>query len=168
MSWYKNYKGIIWLLTGIVAGSIAGLLMGNGVTILKPIGDLFLNLLFTAVIPLVFFAIASAIAGLDNSRKLSRVMGVMTMVFLATVLISAMLTIAAVWLFPVHEHLSASHLAEIPTKNNLGEQLTSLFTTSEFYMLLSRRNMLALIVFSLFTGFATLQSGGREQPLLVF
>lgn len=168
MSWYKNYKGIIWLLTGIVAGSIAGLLMGNGVTILKPIGDLFLNLLFTAVIPLVFFAIASAIAGLDNSRKLSRVMGVMTMVFLATVLISAMLTIAAVWLFPVHEHLSASHLAEIPTKNNLGEQLTSLFTTSEFYMLLSRRNMLALIVFSLFTGFATLQSGGKGAAFAGF
>lgn len=166
--WVKSYRGIIWLLAGIIAGSIGGLLLGSRVMILKPIGDIFLNLLFTAVVPLVFFAIASAIAGLDNSRKLSRVMGVMSAVFLATVLISAMLTIVAVWLFPVHEHLAASHLAETASKGNLGEQLTQLFTTSEFYALLSRKNMLALIVFSLLTGFATLQSGEKGAAFARF
>ncbi len=167
-NWFKNYKGIIWLLSGIIIGSVCGLLLGSKVIILKPIGDIFLNLLFTAVIPLVFFAVASAIAGLDSSRKLSRVMGVMSVVFLATVLISAMLTIIAIWLFPVHEHLAASYLTESSVKNNIGGQLTQLFTTGEFYELLSRKSMLALIVFSLFTGFATLQSGEKGAAFAGF
>jgi Na+/H+-dicarboxylate symporter len=159
--WFKNYKGIIWLLGGIIAGSIAGLLLGSRVAVLKPIGDIFLNLLFTAVIPLVFFAIASAIAGLDNSKRLSRVMGVMALVFLGTVLVAALVTMAAVHIFPVHEHLVSAPLTETIQKNNIGDQVTQLFTTGEFYELLSRKSMLALIIFSLLIGFATLRAGEK-------
>lgn len=167
-SWFKNYRGIIWLLTGIILGSIAGLLLGNKVAVLKPVGDIFLNLLFTAVIPLVFFAIASAIAGLDSSRKLSRVMSIMALVFLSTVLVSALLTITAVHLFPIHEQLAASRLTETAGKGNLSDQLTQLFTTGEFYELLSRKNMLALIIFSLLIGFATLQAGEKGAAFVRF
>src|ERR1700709_1178732 len=99
-SWFKNYKGIILLMAGIIAGSIAGILLGNKVEPLKPIGDIFLNLLFTAVVPLVFFAIASAIAGLDSSQRLGRLLGITSVVFVATVLVAAIVTIIAAWIFP--------------------------------------------------------------------
>jgi Na+/H+-dicarboxylate symporter len=42
-SFYANYKGIIWLLAGIIAGSAAGLIFGEQVNLLKPVGDIFLN-----------------------------------------------------------------------------------------------------------------------------
>jgi len=158
-SFYNNYKGIIWLLAGIIAGSIAGLIFGQRVSILKPVGDIFLNLLFTAVIPLVFFSIASALSGLKETSKLSKMMGVMTLVFLATVLISASLTILAVKLFPIHEHMAAATLTESIVKKPFGDQLTQLLTTSEFFELMSRKSMLAMIIFSVLTGFATLRSG---------
>lgn len=156
---FRNYKGIIWLLTGIVAGSIAGLIFGKQVQVLKPIGDIFLNLLFTAVIPLVFFAISSAIASLSTSNKLNRMMGVMAAVFLATIIISALLTILAVRIFPLHENVQSIQLTETLNEKPFGEQLTSMFTTAEFYELLSRKNMLAMIIFSILIGFACLQAG---------
>ncbi|WP_219222546.1 dicarboxylate/amino acid:cation symporter [Pedobacter antarcticus] len=158
-SFYQNYKGIIWLMTGIFAGSLAGLFFGEKVQVLKPVGDIFLNLLFTAVIPLVFFSIASAIGNLKETGKLSKMMAVMALVFLSTILISACLTIFAVKVFPVHETLSAVPLEEDIVKKPFGEQLTQLFTTSEFFELLSRKSMLAMIIFSVLTGFATLRSG---------
>lgn len=158
-SFYQNYKGIIWLMTGIFAGSLAGLFFGERVQVLKPVGDIFLNLLFTAVIPLVFFSIASAIGNLKETGKLSKMMAVMALVFLSTILISACLTIFAVKVFPVHETLSAVPLEEDIVKKPFGEQLTQLFTTSEFFELLSRKSMLAMIIFSVLTGFATLRSG---------
>ena len=167
-SFYTNYKGIIWLVTGIVAGSIAGLIFGESVKILKPIGDIFLNLLFTAVIPLVFFSIASAIGGLKETQKLSRMMAVMVIVFLATVIISALLTILAVRLFPVHEHMTSTPLTETIVKKPFGEQLTQLFTTSEFFELMSRKSMLAMIIFSVLTGFATLRSGTMGESFSKF
>ncbi|PWG79586.1 sodium:proton antiporter [Pararcticibacter amylolyticus] len=167
-NWIKNYSGIFWLIGGILAGSIAGLVFGPKVEILKPVGDIFLNLLFTAVIPLVFFAIASAIAGLGNSGKLSRIMGVTSVVFLGTVLISAFLTIVAVWIFPVHEEIKAMKLTEAIDEKPFGEQLSQLFTTSEFFELLSRKNMLAMIIFSVLVGFATLKSGEKYSVFKEF
>ncbi len=156
---FKNYRAIILLLSGIIAGSIAGLIFGKQVEIIKPVGDIFLNLLFTAVIPLVFFAIASAIANLSTSNKLNKMMGVMAAVFLSTIIISASLTILAVKIFPLHENVQMLKMTEVISEKPFGEQLTSMFTTAEFYELLSRKSMLAMIIFSVLIGFACLQAG---------
>jgi Na+/H+-dicarboxylate symporter len=165
-NWVKNYSGMIWLIAGIIAGSVAGIILGKQAEVLKPLGDIFLNLLFVAVIPLVFFAIASAIANLEGEQKLSRIMTVMSLVFLSTVIISALLTMVAVWLFPVHQLsvLSPEVLSQQAGKKLSGDQVTELFTTGEFYQLLSRKNMLAMIIFAILTGFGTLKAGekGRE------
>lgn len=169
-NWVNSYKGMMWLIAGIIGGSILGLIFGKQAEILKPVGDIFLNLLFVAVIPLVFFALASAIANLQGAQKLSKVMGVMTLVFLVTILSAAMLTIVGVWIFPVHQ--AASALITLPvqagSKGFNGDQITRLFTSSEFYELLSRKNMLALIIFSLFVGFGTLRSGEKADPFRQF
>ncbi|WP_345955338.1 dicarboxylate/amino acid:cation symporter [Mucilaginibacter sp. PAMB04168] len=167
-NFYKNYSGIIWLLTGILCGSAAGLVLGKQVEVLKPIGDIFLNLLFTAVIPLVFFAISSAIAGLDQGKKLSRIMAVMSLVFLATVIISACLTMVAVWIFPIHEQLTSAPLTEQVNKRPWGNQITQLFTTGEFYELLSRKSMLAMIIFSVIIGFGALRAGEKGASFTRF
>ena len=164
-SWLKNYKEITLLSTGIIAGSIAGIIFGKNAKMVKPIGDIFLNLLFVAVIPLVFFAIASAIANIAPGQKLSRILTTMAAVFLGTVIIAALLTMAAMWLFPIHQqvNLATEVVKQGGSKSLTGDQVTSLFTTSEFFQLLSRKNMLAMIIFALLTGFGTLKAG--EQGL---
>lgn len=156
---------MIWLITGIVAGSIAGMVLGKSAEIIKPIGDIFLNLLFVAVIPLVFFAISSAIANLQGAQKLSRIMGVMAAVFVGTVIVAAIITIVAMWLFPVHQTLlsSADTVAQAGSKKLSGDDITQLFTTSDFFQLLSRKNMLALIIFAILVGFGTLRAGEKGR-----
>src|ERR1700749_1714029 len=119
--WIKNYTGMIWLITGIVVGSIAGMVLGKQAEIIKPIGNIFLNLLFVAVIPLVFFAISSAIANLGGAKKLGRIMGIMSATFLVTVLFAALVTIVAVWLFPLHQHISTGSAV---AAQNAGKQLS--------------------------------------------
>ncbi len=160
---------MIWLIAGIIIGCIAGMLLGKNAELLKPIGDIFLNLLFVAVIPLVFFAIASAIAGMQGAGKLNRILVIMSAVFLGTVLVSALLTIAAVSLFPVHQAAGVTSPAVAGTQKTLtGDQVTQLFTTGEFYTLLSRKNMLAMIIFAILVGFGTLHSGEKGKPFAQF
>ena len=84
---FKNYKSILLLLGGIIVGSILGLVFGKDVEVIKPLGDIFLNLLFTAIIPLIFFTIASSITNLEKSEKLGKLFIIVIGVFLATVLI---------------------------------------------------------------------------------
>lgn len=155
----KNYSGIIFLLAGIVVGSILGLVFGKRVEVIKPLGDIFLNLLFTAVVPLIFFAIASAIANIEKSEKIGRLLITMAFVFLSTMVISAFVMGLAIYLFPVHQNIEHLNLAiEAIQNESLGSQVTKLVTVTEFFELLSRKNMLAFILFSFLMGIASLRA----------
>lgn len=165
----KNYSSIILLLVGIISGTILGLLLGKQVEVLKPIGDIFLNLLFTAVIPLIFFAISSSIANIDRTKKMGKVMFVMFAVFVGTVVISAILTVFAVWMFPLPQNIDTiSNVTEELKPQSFGDQAASLLTVNEFNELLSRKSMLAFIIFSFLVGFATSRSGNAGEPFKKF
>lgn len=168
-SLFKTYSGIIWLLCGITAGSVLGLVFGKEVEIIKPLGDIFLNLLFTAIIPLVFFTIASSIASLEKSEKLGKLFVVVIGVFLSTVLVSAILMIVAVFIFPIHQDIIISKMPlESMQASSGGSQITQLLTANDFYELLSRKSMLALILFSFLIGFASLRSGEKGESFRSF
>lgn len=168
-SFLKNYKSILLLLGGILAGSILGLVFGKGVEVIKPLGDIFLNLLFTAIIPLIFFTIASSIASLEKTEKLGKLFGIVIGVFLCTVVISAILMMVGVLLFPIQQDIIISKLPfENLQGSSPGSQITQLLTANDFYELLSRKSMLALIIFSFLIGFATLQSGEKGNGFKSF
>ncbi|MNX17955.1 C4-dicarboxylate transporter DctA [compost metagenome] len=146
----KNYSSILLLLGGILAGSVLGLVFGKGVEVIKPLGDIFLNLLFTAIIPLVFFTISSSIASLEKTEKLGKLFGIVIGVFLGTVIVSAILMIVAVLLFPVHQDIIISKIPlETIQESGPGSQITQLFTANDFFELLSRKspNCLRLMIF---------------------
>lgn len=165
----KNYTSIFLLLAGITAGSILGLFSGKSVEVIKPLGDIFLNFLFTAIIPLVFFTISSSIANLQKTEKLEKLFGVVILVFLGTVITSAMLMIIGILIFPIHQDFIAAKMAfeTIPT-SSAGTQLTQLITVNDFYEILSRKNMLALIIFSFLVGFATLRTADKGKEFHQF
>jgi len=169
INFLQNYSSILLLLGGIIIGSIFGLVFGEKVLIIKPLGDIFLNLLFTAIIPLIFFTIGSSIANLEKTEKLGKLFVVMVLVFLATLLISAIVMICAVYLFPIHQDIA---ITKVPFENiqsgSAGDQIAKLLTANDFFELLSRKSMLALIIFSFLIGFATLQSGEKGNAFKSF
>ncbi|OMQ10967.1 dicarboxylate/amino acid:cation symporter [[Flexibacter] sp. ATCC 35103] len=162
INFLKSYSSILLLLGGIILGSILGLVFGKDVEVIKPLGDIFLNLLFTAIIPLIFFTIASSIANLEKTEKLGKLFLIMLAVFLGTILISAIVMIVAVYIFPIHQSIIIS---KVPIENiqsgSIGDQIARLVTVNDFFELLSRKSMLALIIFSFLLGFASLQSGEK-------
>ena len=78
----KNYSGILLLLFGITVGSIIGIVAPNIVDYIKPLGDIFLNLLFVSVVPLVFFAVANSVSSLEQQSKFGKIMLIMCFTFL--------------------------------------------------------------------------------------
>ena len=159
----KNYGSILLLLLGIAIGSIIGGFFPGTVVWLKPLGDIFLNLLFAAVIPLLFFAIASAVANIDGSQKLGRIISTMVGVFLSTVIIAAVLTIVALWFFPVEappvSNQAGGGFLQEGAEDTWGDRLVHFLTVGEFSQLLSRQNMLAFVIFSFLVGIAAMRSG---------
>ena len=48
---FKNYGATLLLLLGLLAGGVLGALLGEGARVLRPVGMLFLNLVFVLVVP---------------------------------------------------------------------------------------------------------------------
>jgi len=165
----KNYSGIILLLLGITIGSIIGIVAPDVVYYIKPLGDIFLNLLFVSVVPLVFFAVSNSIASLEQQSKFGKILLMMSLTFLLFILIAAVFTIGTVYFFPVSSISGSSELiAEASKKENWGDRIVSFFTVGEFTELFSRRNMLALLIFAFLTGFAARKAGESGKPFRVF
>lgn len=168
----KNYSSLILLLLGIFLGTLIGIFIPQIVSWLKPLGDIFLNLIFAAVIPLIFFAIASSVANLDGSQKLGKTLMVMFSFFLITIIITAVVTIFAVWLFPVQQDFvsreGAEQLIAQSNTDSWGDRIVSFVSVDEFYKLLSRENMLAFVIFSFMLGIAGMRSGEKGAAFRSF
>lgn len=168
----KNYSSLLLLLLGIFLGTLVGIFIPQVVSWLKPLGDIFLNLIFAAVIPLIFFAIASSVANLDGSQKLGKTLMVMFSFFLITIVITALVTIFAVWLFPVQQDfVSRDGVEELIAQTNTdswGDRIVSFVSVDEFYKLLSRGNMLAFVIFSFMLGIAGMRSGEQGAAFRSF
>jgi len=163
----QNYGSIIWLLVGITIGSLIGIFYPQAVDLLKPIGDIFLNLLFVSVIPLLFFAISSSIANIEDSKTLGKTISIMTIVFITTIVIAAVCTIFGLWTFPVTALKDSNALTDALPSNpedTWGDRIVRFLSVDEFANLLSRKSILAFVIFSLLVGVATRRSGemGRQ------
>lgn len=168
---FQSYSSLILLLIGIVLGSIIGAFASQYVHYLKPIGDIFLNLLFTAVIPLIFFAITSAVSTIGGDRRIGKIIAYMTLVFLGTVLVAALSMVFVFWLFPLEFSLPAGVKEVVLPDESLASWETSIvefLTVSEFSQLLSRQHMLAFIIFSFLLGMAALKSGPEGESFRSF
>ena len=156
-------------MSAVAGGALLGHTIGPKAGALKPFGDVFLNLLFTAVVPLIFFSLSSAIAANSNLKRLGRIVSIMLVVFLITGIISSCLMVFAVKVFDPAKGLTLT-LAEPPAKEagGLANKIVNTITVSDFSGLLNRGNILALIVFSVLTGFASQAAGDKGRAFREF
>lgn len=168
-SFMKNYAFSLILIGAILTGSIIGLVVKEKAVVLKPLGDIFLNLLFTIVVPLVFFSISSAVAGMSDVRRLGRIIFWMLAIFLVTSFVSSFLMIVAVKAFPVAQGMQLPAFSGYqPQKINLSQQIVRTLTVPDFGELFSKKNMLALILFSMLIGLAGSLSGEKGKSFVQF
>ncbi|MBF0216375.1 MAG: dicarboxylate/amino acid:cation symporter [Candidatus Omnitrophica bacterium] len=163
-SFVRGNRYLIVLVGSMIAGMFLGSVLGAKAVLLKPFGDIFLNTLFTIVVPLVFFSVSSAVAGMSDMRRLGRILFWMLTLFAVTGVISALIMIAGVKFYPpaegVNIALSKGFTAETV---NVPARMVEAFSAGDFVGILSKKNMLALIVFALLTGLAAMGAGEKGK-----
>ncbi|MEY8389615.1 dicarboxylate/amino acid:cation symporter [Oscillospiraceae bacterium 38-13] len=174
----KNYAFLGIMLGAMVLGAILGwawpaevdgegaVLSGTGATVLRPLGTVFINMMFCVVVPMVFASISSAVANMESRKRAGKIMGVTVGTFVVTGAIAAVIMYVLMMLVPPvpagWTNLAAEEIGEYAT---LPDLIVNFFTASDFSGLLTRRAMLPLIVFSLLFGFAVNLNGGKDTPV---
>ena len=162
----KNYAFLAVMLAAMVLGCIAGWLFpaavdgdggvisGTGATVLKPLGMVFINMMFCIVVPMVFASISSAVANMESRQRAGKIMGVTVATFVVTGAIAAVIMYLLMRLFPpVLVPWTEIPAEEVGEHATMAQMVVNFFTAEDFVSLLSRRAMLPLIVFSLLFGF---------------
>ena len=85
---FKHYGQTVILLLSIIIGAIIGLIWKEGASVLSPFGDIFLNLMFVIIVPLVFLTISTSIARIKQPKRLGKIMGSIILVIIITSIIA--------------------------------------------------------------------------------
>ena len=178
----SNYKSTIILLVAIIVGAIVGIIFQEKATILSPLGDLFLNLLLVIIVPLIFLTITTSIAKMKQPKRLGNIMIAIIGVFLFTSIIAVLIGFASTYFVELvkpedSETIRASleqtnqdteGSEETEEEMSIADRTVNLLTVNDFSKLLSKDNIIALLVFSVIFGIAIYMSGEKGKPVYDF
>ncbi|HAG41405.1 MULTISPECIES: dicarboxylate/amino acid:cation symporter [unclassified Pseudoalteromonas] len=160
-------KMALWLkiLIGMIAGIIAGMLLGNNAEYIKPIGQLFISAIKMLIVPLIFCSLIVGITSMKDTTKMGRI-GVKSIVFyLATTAVAISIGLGLGLLFEPGAGLNmvATTVADAKPSPTLVDTIVGLVPKNPVGSLASG-NILQIIVFALSLGIALNLIGEKGEP----
>lgn len=176
-----NNKSTVILIVAIIVGAIIGINFQEEATKLKPLGDIFLNMLFVITIPLIFLTVTTSIAKMKTPKRLGKILIAVTIVFLVTSLIALVVGFFSTYFAKlvndddakgirasVITPMDSDLVEESVEGENLIERTVGIFTVDNFSKLLSTNNVIALLVVSIIVGIAIHMTGEKAKPFYDF
>lgn len=176
----SNYKSTIILLVAIIVGAFVGIIFQEKATVLSPFGDIFLNLLLVIIVPLIFLTITTSIAKMKQPKRLGKIMVTIIGVFIFTSIISVLFGFASTYFVKLVNPEDGEKIRVSLTEQTsddsqedseeltIADRTVNLLTVNDFQKLLSKDNIIALLIFSIIFGIAINMSGEKGKPVYKF
>ncbi len=172
---FKNYRSTLILLVALVLGAVAGLIFKEKIIFLKPLGDLFLNMLLIMIVPLIFLTISAAIGGMEQPKRIGKILTSIFIILIITSIISVLVGLISTNFTKLIDVKDGAKIRESletetdkKTEENINylEKTVQMISVDNFDKLLSRDNMIALVVFSILIGISINLAGEKGKPFL--
>ena len=170
---WKNYKSTIILLLSIIIGTFIGLIFKEKACVLSPLGDIFLNLMFVVIVPLIFLTITSSIIKMENPKRLGKIMITILIVFAVMSFIAALIGVVSSYTIKLIDSKDINNLTNLLNQDvviseevNILQKTANLLTVNDFYKILSKENIIAILVFSIIFGFAIRKSKDKGKKVI--
>ena len=172
----KNYLQTILLIVAVIIGGVFGTLFPEQVIVVKPLGALFINLIFMIIVPLIFFSISSSIAKMKHPKRLGKIMKWALIIFAITSVVSVTIGLISTYIYKplsdadmelITNEMVLEDEGETSELNGI-EQFVASITVDDFSKLLSKNSILPLIVFSVLFGVAAVLVGEKAEPMVKF
>lgn len=168
----KNYKQSIILIGSLIIGTIVGLIFKEKATVLEPLGTLFINMLLVVVVPLIFLSITTSIGKIDKPKRVGKILRSIIIAFVFTSLVSVVIGLSSLKIRLVDSGDANKITALLDESTDVSDdasvldKLVNSVSTNDFVNLLSKNNILALIVISILSGLAINKSGEKGKSFL--
>ncbi len=173
MKVWKNYKTTIIVLASLIIGAIVGIVFKEKASVLEPFGTLFMNMMFVLIVPLIFLTITTSIAKIKEPKRLGKLIKTTILVFIITSLVAVAVGIISTYSFKLVDTENGTSILSTLTDEeqesaplDILNRTVSAISVNDFSKILSKENILALVIFSLFVGIAISKTGRDAEPLL--
>jgi len=155
------------IFVGMVVGSVVGAVLGERVTVLQPVGDLFIRLLVLVAIPLVFFNLLAGLTALSDMRTFGRLAAKIMSYYVVTDLVALSLGVVAVALLRPGVGMQLTEQVEgtVGAVPSIGEVLLGM-VPSNVFRAFADGNVVQLVVVAVLLGIATLMLSGATRERL--
>src|SRR5574344_705200 len=176
----KTYKSVIILLAAIIIGAIVGIVFKEKAAVLSPLGDVFLNLMFIVIVPLIFLSITTSISKMKQPKRLGKIMITIVAMFIVTSLVAVFVGVLTAYSFKLVDTKDGEMIksslqseeektaSEEEKDQTILERTVNVLTVNDFSKLLSKSNIIAIIVISILTGIAMNMAGEKAEPVSKF
>lgn len=139
---------------------------------MEPLGTLFINMLLVVVVPLIFLSITTSIGKIDKPKRVGKILRSIIIAFVFTSLVSVVIGLTSLKIRLVDSGDANKITAlldestEVSDDASVLDKLVNSVSTNDFVNLLSKNNILALIVISILSGLAINKSGEKGKSFL--
>lgn len=158
------------MIGSIIIGTIIGLLFGEKTKFLSPFGDLFINMMFIVIVPLIFLTITTSIAKIKSKKRLGKIMTSIIIIFVLTSIVALIVGFLATFKTNLVNTNDTSVIKEVFLTEevegedlNLLERTVDTISVNDFVKLLSKEHILALIIISILVGIAIRDSKEKGE-----
>ncbi len=175
---WKNYKKTIILVIGLIIGAIVGIVFGEKAKYLAPFGDIFINLLLVIIVPLIFLTITTSIAKIKQPKRLGKVLVTIFVSFIVTSLIAVSVGLISTRSTKLVDPKDATAIKEVMSEETevaepeetgfllYANRTVDTLTVGDFSGILTRGNIVAIIVFAILVGLSIHAGGDDGEPFL--
>lgn len=144
---------LIWM----VAGAVLGLIFGERILWLQPVGEIFLRLLILAAIPLVIFNLLAGISAVGDINTFGRIGTKILGYYVLSTAMAIIVGLGVMSLFNAGEGMELRQDAdtELDTVPNLVNIIMDMIP-SNIFAALSEGKLIQIVIFTTLLGFATL------------
>ena len=168
MKWWFQRQLYVQILVAIVVGGALGLAFGDRVSLIEPIGTIFIRLLKMLIVPLTFLTLISGITKLDSIRSLRSIGGLALLYYAASSLVAGSVGVAVALLIRPGRGMTVGTLPEATgeiAKFDFIDQLVHWIPTNPVDAF-ATTNMLQIIFFAIVVGITLLSMGSRGGRLV--
>ena len=135
----SSYREPLLLIAFVALGAVLGIVLGERAAFLYPIGQIWLNLLFVLLVPLIFFSISSSIAGITDTRRVGKMLALTISIFVLTAAIAGIYMFLVTGIFGVDTsiQIETGEAAGEAAVAGIGEQIVNTFTVTPLLSVIS-------------------------------
>ena len=168
MKWWFRQQLYTQIFICIVVGIILGLVFGEKVTVIQPIGDIFIRLLMMLIVPLTFLTLISGITKLDDVKSLRSLGGLTILYYALSSLVAGAVGMSIALLLQPGKGVVID-LSKTPEKFEEFSFIDNLvhWIPKNPIEALATANMLQIIAFAIIVGITLLAMGKKGERLVV-